>query len=149
MIAGDGGASSHVVVYLHEVIEWAALGIEVLAAAVIVAAVAVVAIRQGTVRYLFHIGEPGAYRSYKLQLGKPLLMGLELLVAADVVRTVALEPTVTNVAVLGLLVVVRTFLSWSLEVEMEGRWPWQVGTETDQPKASELPVERHRPAEGA
>ena len=54
-----------------------------------------------------------------------MLLGLELLVAADVVRTVAIEPTLSNVAVLGLLVAVRTILSWSLAVEMEGSWPWQ------------------------
>jgi uncharacterized membrane protein len=58
-------------------------------------------------------------------LGRSLLLGLEFLVAADVVRTVALEPTLSNVAVLGLLVLVRTFLSWTLTVEIEGRWPWQ------------------------
>ncbi|HMD01787.1 MAG TPA: DUF1622 domain-containing protein, partial [Candidatus Baltobacteraceae bacterium] len=60
-------------------------------------------------------------------LAKGLLLGLELLVAADVVRTVALEPTLNNVAILGLLVVVRTFLSWSMAVEMDGCWPWQRG----------------------
>ena len=49
----------------------------------------------------------------------------ETAVAADVVRTVALEPTLKNVGVLGLLVLIRTFLSWSLTVEIEGRWPWQ------------------------
>jgi uncharacterized membrane protein len=54
-----------------------------------------------------------------------LLLGLDLLVAADVVRTVALEATLRNVAVLGLLILIRTFLSWSLTVEMEGRLPWQ------------------------
>jgi uncharacterized membrane protein len=58
-------------------------------------------------------------------LGRSLLLGLEFLVAADVVRTVALEPTLSNVAVLGPLVLVRTFLSWTLTVEIEGRWPWQ------------------------
>ena len=62
---------------------------------------------------------------YKHSLGKSLLLGLEILVAADVVRTVALEPTLENIAGLGVLVLVRTFLSWSLVVEMEGRWPWQ------------------------
>ena len=67
----------------------------------------------------------GAYESYKHQLGKALLLGLELLVAADVVRTVALEPTVNNLVVLALLVFVRTFLSWAMSVEIEGRWPWQ------------------------
>ena len=53
------------------------------------------------------------------------MIGLEILVAADIIRTVALEPTLTNVAILGILVLVRTFLSWSLVVEIEGRWPWQ------------------------
>jgi uncharacterized membrane protein len=53
-----------------------------------------------------------------------LLLGLEFLVAADIIRTVALEPTMSNVLMLGLLVVVRTFLSWALVVEMDGRWPW-------------------------
>ena len=59
------------------------------------------------------------------RLGRVLLLGLEILVAADIVRTVALEPSFQNVAVLGLLVLVRTFLSWSIVVEIEGRWPWQ------------------------
>lgn len=115
---------------IHHLIEWAALGIEILAAAVIVAAVVIMAVTRGTVRYLFKLGHQGAYESYKYQLGKALLLGLELLVAADVVRTVAFEATLENVAVLGLLVAVRTFLSWSMLVEIEGRWPWQGKTET-------------------
>jgi uncharacterized membrane protein len=56
------------------------------------------------------------------------LLGLEFLVAADIIRTVALEPTMQNVIILGLLVVIRTFLSWSLVVEIEGRWPWRAMT---------------------
>jgi uncharacterized membrane protein len=52
-------------------------------------------------------------------------LGLEILVAADIIRTVVLEPTLTNVLVLGLLVLIRTFLSWALILEIEGRWPWQ------------------------
>lgn len=106
-------------------IEWAALGIEMLGAVIIVAGVLRVAITRGTVRFLLKLDEPGAYESYKHQIGRSLLLGLEFLVAGDVVRTVALEPTPANVAVLGLLVLVRTFLSWSLTVEIEGRWPWQ------------------------
>jgi uncharacterized membrane protein len=107
-------------------IEWAALGVEVLAVVVIVAGVIKVAFARGTFGYVFQIGKPGAYESYKHQLGKPLLLGLDLLLAGDVIKTVALEPTLPNVAALGLLVLVRTFLSWSLIVEMEGRLPWQV-----------------------
>ena len=57
--------------------------------------------------------------------GFALLLGLEILVAADIVRTVALDSTLQAIAVLGLLVLIRTFLSWALVVEIEGRWPWQ------------------------
>jgi uncharacterized membrane protein len=68
---------------------------------------------------------PARYRIYKIRLGQSLLLGLEILVAADIVRTVALEPNFTNLGVLGLLVLIRTFLSWTLVLEIEGRWPWQ------------------------
>jgi uncharacterized membrane protein len=118
-------SDSEVVGVIRTVIEWAALVIEILGALVIVAGVVRVAILRGTVRYLFQLDKPGAYESYKHQMGRSLLLGLEFLVAGDVVRTVALEPTLMNVAVLGLLVVIRTFLSWSLAVEIERRWPWQ------------------------
>ncbi len=56
--------------------------------------------------------------------GKSLLLGLEVLVAADLIRTIAVEPTLDNLYVLGLLVLIRSFLSWSLDVELEGVWPW-------------------------
>ncbi len=61
----------------------------------------------------------------KQVVGAGLLLGLDLLIAADMIRTVTLDPTLENVAALGLLVIVRTFLSWSLMVELNGRWPWQ------------------------
>jgi uncharacterized membrane protein len=66
-----------------------------------------------------------AYERYRVVLGKTLLVGLELLVAADIIRTVALDLTLKNIALLGALVLVRTFLGWTLTVEVEGRWPWQ------------------------
>ena len=130
-------SANEIIEVIHHVIEAAALLIELLAVAVIIAAVLVLAIKRGTVRYLFQVHAPGSYENYKHQLGKALLLGLELLVAADVVRTVALEPTLKNVAMLGLLVVIRTFLSWSLSVEMEGRWPWQSRTTTSAPSGRE------------
>jgi uncharacterized membrane protein len=107
---------------MREVIEIAAEGIEVMAVAIIV-----IAIVHGSIRFLIGItNKPeSAYECYKNHLGKGLLLGLEFLVAADVVRTVVLEPTPQNVMVLGLLVVIRTFLSWSLVVEIEGNWPWR------------------------
>jgi uncharacterized membrane protein len=120
--------NEHLVETVRAAIEWAALGIEILGALVIVAGVLRVAITRGTIRFLFKLDEPGAFGSYKQQMGRSLLLGLEFLVAGDVVRTVALEPTLLNVSVLGLLVLVRTFLSWTLAVEIEGHWPWQART---------------------
>ena len=67
---------------------------------------------------------PGAYRLYRQSLGRAILLGLEFLVAGDIIRTVAVSPTFTSVGVLAVIVLVRTFLSFSLEVELDGRWPW-------------------------
>jgi uncharacterized membrane protein len=63
--------------------------------------------------------------AFRRMLGRAILTGLELLVAADIIRTVAIDPTLESVVVLGLIVIIRTFLSFSLEVEIDGRWPWQ------------------------
>jgi len=69
--------------------------------------------------------ESDAYRRFRQQLGRAILLGLELLVAGDIVRTVAASPNLTSVAILAAIVLIRTFLSFSLEVETTGRWPWQ------------------------
>lgn len=66
-----------------------------------------------------------AYRQLRKALGRAILVGLELFVAGDIIRTVTIQPTFQSVGVLGLIVVVRTFLSWSLEVEVNGQWPWR------------------------
>jgi uncharacterized membrane protein len=66
-----------------------------------------------------------AVGSFRSSLGRAILLGLEFLVAADIINTVAVQPTLESVAVLAAIVAVRTFLSFSLEVEIEGRWPWQ------------------------
>jgi uncharacterized membrane protein len=109
-------------------IEIGALAIEILAVVIIVAA-----IFSSTIRYLIQSGlRPRAAESYsqlQASLGRSLLLGLEILVAADIVRTVALEATLQSVLALGLLVLIRTFLSWALVVEIEGRWPWQPKSE--------------------
>jgi uncharacterized membrane protein len=70
-------------------------------------------------------GRPEVIPAFRRTLGRSILTGLELLVAADIIRTVAVEPTMQNVLVLGLIVLIRTFLSLSLEVEIDGKWPWQ------------------------
>jgi uncharacterized membrane protein len=86
--------------------------------------------------------EGGAYEFFRRRLGRAILLGLEFLVAADIIRTVAVTPTGESVAVLGGIVLIRTFLSFSLQLEMTGAWPWQqrrapVETETTQPSPGE------------
>src|SRR5262245_42130237 len=111
-------------------VERAATGIEMLAVAIIVLVILI-----ATIVYLFRvIGRPdrtASYKEYRHQIARSLLLGLEILVAADVIRTVALEPTMRNVLLLGVLVVIRTFLGWSLVVEIEERWPWQPRIEAE------------------
>ena len=65
------------------------------------------------------------YHAFRQRLGRAILLGLEFLVAGDIVHTVAIEPTLTSVTVLGIIVIIRTFLSFTLQLEIEGRWPWQ------------------------
>lgn len=98
-------------------------GVEVAGIAVIVVGLVI-----ATGRYLWRLWRASnveAYRRYRREVGKAILLGLEFLVAGDIIRTVALDPTFTDVGILAAVVVVRTFLSFSLEVELEGRWPWQ------------------------
>ena len=71
------------------------------------------------------------YSAFRSQLGRSILLGLELLVGADIVRTVAVTPTLASVLALGLVVIIRTFLSFSLELEITGRWPWQKRTASE------------------
>lgn len=109
---------------LGEWIELVANGIEILAVVMVTGFILF-----GTARWLLRAGRDGAvaYESYRVMLGKSLLIGLELLVAADIIRTVTVEPTLLNLATLGLLIIVRTALGWTLTLEVEGRWPWQGG----------------------
>jgi uncharacterized membrane protein len=89
----------------------------------------------------------GIYRPFRNRLGRAIILGLELLVAADILRTISAEPTLTQVAVLGGIVLIRTFLSFSLEVELEGRWPWQAKAQ-DRPSSDESPPPKDRGPEG-
>ncbi|GAA4197066.1 DUF1622 domain-containing protein [Microbacterium oryzae] len=76
------------------------------------------------------------YGRFRRFLGRSILLGLELLVAADIIRTVAVTPSLDSVAVLAVIVVIRTFLSWSLELEITGRWPWQKAPASETAEAS-------------
>jgi uncharacterized membrane protein len=106
----------------QDIIETVGKGIDAIGVAVIVlgalvaAIVAAVRSRRGGTR---------VYRLYRQQLGRSILLGLEFLVAGDIIRTVAVAPTFTSVGVLAGIVLIRTFLSFSLELEIGGRWPWQ------------------------
>lgn len=66
-----------------------------------------------------------SYKTLRQELGKAILLGLEFLVAGDIIGTVVIDPTIQQVVALGLIVLIRTFLSLSLEVELNGRFPWQ------------------------
>ena len=125
----------HLIETIRGAIEWAAIGIELLGAIVIVAGVLRVAITRGTVRFLLKLDDPAAYEDYKHQIGRSLLLGLEFLVAGDIIRTVAISPTFSSVGVLAIIVLIRTFLSATLTVEIEGRWPWQRGHVDGEPAA--------------
>jgi len=90
---------------------------------VIVVAGAIAAI----VHVLWRRGLPfrDRYRVLREDVGRAILLGLEFLIAGDIIRSVVVDPTLINVLVLGLIVLIRTFLSMTLQLEVEGRWPWQ------------------------
>ena len=112
----------------HDVSQW----IEIAAVAVI--AVTVVVAIVVMVRCALAGGDAAkSLWVFKQAFSRGVLLGLDLLIAADIIRTVTLEPTLENVAALGLLVIVRTFLSWALVLEAEGRWPWQRPSELATP----------------
>jgi len=84
----------------------------------------VIGLGVSTFQYLARRPRDNPYREYRQNLGRTILLGLELLVAGDIIRTVAVAPTLKNVLVLGVIVLIRTFLSISIQLELEGRWPW-------------------------
>ena len=77
------------------------------------------------IKHLFTQPSDLAYKLFRVQIVRSLILGLEVLVAGDVIRTVAISPTLESVTVLGAIVLIRCFLSWSLTLEIDGRWPWQ------------------------
>jgi uncharacterized membrane protein len=109
-------------VSLVEIIEGTGTAIDVIGVAVIAGgAILAVFLTIGRVRQ----EDGGAYEFFRRRLGRAILLGLEFLVAADIIRTVAVTPSGESVAVLGGIVLIRTFLSFSLQLEVTGAWPWQ------------------------
>ncbi|HEY9050547.1 MAG TPA: DUF1622 domain-containing protein [Gammaproteobacteria bacterium] len=77
------------------------------------------------IRTFRQLPEGAAYRTYRRQLGRSIILGLEFLIAGDIIRTVVVAATLENIASLGLIILIRSFLSITLHLEVEGRWPWQ------------------------
>lgn len=104
--------------------EWSAAIVEAFGVAIIVLA-ALYALGRAAVDLLRSRSSEATFDALRQRLGRGILLGLELLVAADIVHTVAVELTFETVGVLAIIVSIRTFLSFTLEVELTGRWPWQ------------------------
>ncbi len=120
----DGSPTGYAVaVEFHDVVENLGKAVDLAGVGVIVLAMLI-----ASILYVIALRreEPAqAYRTYRQRLGRGILLGLEFLVAADIIRTVAVEPSYRGVGVLAIIVAIRTFLSFTLELELEGRWPWQ------------------------
>jgi uncharacterized membrane protein len=107
---------------VHGFIELAGTAAEVAGVVLIIGGLLVASTRFVLPR---HGGGAARLQRYRQDLGRAILLGLEVLVAADIVRTVAFTPTMESVQVLAVIVAIRTFLSWSLALELDGHWPWQ------------------------
>lgn len=117
---------------MTEVVRLSTLLLEMTGLAVIMTAVVV-----STAAFLMRVWKERfetSYRGYRANLGRGILIGLELLIAADILKSVVIDPTLNGLAVLGGIVLIRTFLSFSLEVEINGHWPWH-GTRFSQEKS--------------
>lgn len=118
-----------------EYLDYAGHGLSLFAVGVIVIDFALAA-----GRYLLGIGKAGPekdFQSFKVELGGALTLGLEILVLADIIETITTEPTFMSLGMLSFLVVVRTALSWTLALEIEGRWPWQKAEEPEAEKQND------------
>jgi len=114
---------------IRELVEWSGTAAELAGVGLIAGGIVLATARTA----LAPAKSATRYERYRRDLGRAILLGLELLVAADIVRTVAFTPTMDSVLVLALIVGIRTFLSWSLALELEGRWPWQRPAQVSHP----------------
>lgn len=104
--------------------EWCAVAIEILGIGIITL-IAIYSLLHGAIRLLKGDSPSEVQQEVRQRLGRGILLGLEFLIAADIIHTVAVELTFSAVGVLALVVLIRTFLSFTLEVELTGKWPWQ------------------------
>lgn len=106
-----------------EIISFSGYAIEAVGVLVIVVGSCICSV--AFIRTFKQLPEGVAYRTYRQQLGRSIILGLEFLIAGDIIRTVVVADTLENVAILGLIILIRSFLSVTLHLEAEGRWPWQ------------------------
>jgi uncharacterized membrane protein len=116
-------AEEGVAIGSFELAEAVARAIEV--AAIISITIAIIAALVGAVIARIESDWNTAFSTFKRNMARGMLIGLDLVIAADIIKTVTQEPTIENTATLGLLVLIRTFLSWSIVLEVTGQWPWQ------------------------
>jgi uncharacterized membrane protein len=121
---------------IREFVELAGHAAEIAGVALIVGGIVVASVRCAVSPPR---GGVSRYRRYRQDLGRAILLGLEVLIAADIVQTVTLTPTMDSVLALAMIVAIRTFLSWSLALELEGRWPWQRTDERPAPEPAPQP----------
>ena len=112
--------------WIDSIVHWTVRTIEIVGiTTIVIGALASIGV------YLYRTAATGPaeaeYHRFRSSLGRSILLGLEFLVAADIINTVAIDPTLESVAVLAAIVLVRTFLSFALEVEIDGKWPWRKG----------------------
>ena len=108
----------------NETMDDIAKGFEAVGVAVLVVGFTI-GFAQAGLAFLRHEPQAAIYRALRSFVGRTILLSLEILVAADLIRTVAVDPSLENVGVLALIVLIRTFLSFSLDIEIEGRLPWR------------------------
>jgi uncharacterized membrane protein len=121
---------------LGEFVEIAGRTAEIAGVALIVGGIVVASLRYACASATSGVSR---YQRYRQDLGRAILLGLEVLIAADIVQTVTLKPTMDSVIALAVIVAIRTFLSWSLALELEGRWPWQRAAERPAPEPQPQP----------
>ena len=115
---------------------WTSETLDIISFAVILIAVAI-----STAVFIVRVWQTGFlanYRDYRANLGRGILVGLELLIAADILKSVVVDPTLQGIAVLGGIVLIRTFLSVSLDVEINGHWPWETTRLRQQAEAEQM-----------
>ena len=123
MITSEWGPNMEAQAFILHALHWIGSSIEALGVAIIISGVVVASV--WSVRQIYQGEWSGAFRSYRANLGRGILLGLEFLIAADIIGMVAIIPTFERLGILGLIIVIRTFLSFSLQIEIEGRLPWR------------------------